>query len=79
MNADDFEWDDAKAAANLAKHGVTFEQARDAFNDPFAVDFVDDRADYRRAPPDPSWHGGEPPTDRRAHVERRESANYLRT
>ncbi|MBV8753046.1 MAG: BrnT family toxin [Hyphomicrobiales bacterium] len=47
MNADDFEWDDAKAAANLAKHGVTFEQARDAFNDPFAVDFVDDRANYR--------------------------------
>lgn len=24
---DDFEWDDAKAAANLAKHGVTFEEA----------------------------------------------------
>jgi uncharacterized protein len=46
MNADDFEWDEAKAAANLAKHGVSFEQARDAFDDPFAVDFVDDREDY---------------------------------
>jgi uncharacterized DUF497 family protein len=37
MDADDFEWDDAKAAANLAKHGVSFEQARDAFDDPFAI------------------------------------------
>jgi uncharacterized DUF497 family protein len=46
MNADEFEWDDAKAAANLAKHGVSFEQARDAFDDPFAIDFVDDREDY---------------------------------
>ena len=46
MSADDFEWDGAKAAANLAKHGVSFEQARDAFDDPFAIDFVDDRGDY---------------------------------
>jgi uncharacterized DUF497 family protein len=46
MNLDEFEWDDAKAAANLAKHGVSFEQARDAFDDPFAIDFVDDREDY---------------------------------
>lgn len=46
MNAGDFEWDDAKATANLAKHGVSFEQAREAFNDPFAIDFVDDRDDY---------------------------------
>jgi uncharacterized protein len=46
MNAADFEWDDAKAAANLAKHGVSFEQARAAFDDPFAIDFVDDREDY---------------------------------
>jgi uncharacterized DUF497 family protein len=44
--AAEFEWDDAKAAANLAKHGVSFEQARDAFNDPFALDFMDDREDY---------------------------------
>jgi uncharacterized DUF497 family protein len=46
MDAGDFEWDDAKAAANLAKHGVSFEQGRDAFDDPFAIDFVDDREDY---------------------------------
>jgi uncharacterized DUF497 family protein len=28
-----FEWDDAKAAANLKKHGVSFELARYVFND----------------------------------------------
>ena len=46
MNDDEFEWDDAKAAANLAKHKVSFEQARDAFDDIFAVEYDDDRADY---------------------------------
>lgn len=46
MTNDDFEWDKAKAAANVAKHGVSFEQAREAFNDPFAIEFVDDREDY---------------------------------
>lgn len=46
MTTDDFEWDDAKAAANLARHGVSFEQACDAFDDPFAIEFVDDREDY---------------------------------
>jgi uncharacterized protein len=46
MPADDFEWDDAKASTNLVKHGVSFEQARQAFNDPFAIEFVDDREDY---------------------------------
>ena len=46
MTDDHFEWDDAKAVANLAKHGVSFEQARDAFGDPFAIEFVDYREDY---------------------------------
>lgn len=46
MTNDDFERDKAKAAANHTKHGVTFEQAQEAFNDPFAIDFVDDREDY---------------------------------
>jgi uncharacterized DUF497 family protein len=45
MNGD-CEWDEAKAAENYAKHGVSFEQARGAFDDPFAIDFVDDREDY---------------------------------
>jgi uncharacterized protein len=29
----DFEWDDAKAQANLRKHGVTFEEASTVFSD----------------------------------------------
>lgn len=31
-----FEWDEHKAAVNLAKHGVSFEEAADAFSDPYA-------------------------------------------
>jgi hypothetical protein len=41
MNGDDFEWDDAKAASNLAKHKVSFEAARQAFRDVFAVERED--------------------------------------
>lgn len=37
----DFEWDKSKAAANLAKHGVSFEEAKTIFNDPLYVDFYD--------------------------------------
>ena len=32
-----FEWDSAKAAANRAKHGVSFEEAIGALSDPRAV------------------------------------------
>jgi uncharacterized DUF497 family protein len=46
MNEGDFEWDNVKAAANLAKHGVSFERARGAFSDPCAIDFADDRRYY---------------------------------
>ncbi len=46
MNDDAFQWDDAKAAANYAKHGVTFEAARDVFRDPFAIEQMDDRQNY---------------------------------
>jgi hypothetical protein len=46
MKDDDFEWDEAKSIANDAKHGVTFERARQVFNDAFAVGNYDDRADY---------------------------------
>ena len=33
MEDDEFEWDDAKAASNLAKHDVSFEDARFVFDD----------------------------------------------
>ena len=46
MNDEDFEWDDAKAAANLAKHKISFETARRAFSDIFAVEREDDTEDY---------------------------------
>ena len=46
MKDDDFEWDDAKAAQNWANHGVSFEAARLAFDDPFAVVREDRRRDY---------------------------------
>lgn len=42
----EFEWDDEKAAANLRKHGVSFEFAAKAFRDPFAIEWMDDREDY---------------------------------
>ena len=32
-----FEWDDDKAASNLEKHGVSFEEAATVFRDPFAM------------------------------------------
>ena len=33
----EFEWDARKARTNAAKHGVTFEAAITAFDDPFAL------------------------------------------
>jgi uncharacterized DUF497 family protein len=42
----DFEWDDAKAALNLRKHGIAFEDAAYVFLDPGRIDVVDDRDDY---------------------------------
>jgi len=37
-----FEWDSAKAAANLRKHHVSFEEARTVFYDEFAIQFYDE-------------------------------------
>lgn len=33
----DFEWDDRKASINESKHGVTFDDAADAFSDPWSL------------------------------------------
>ena len=46
MNDDRFEWDDAKAAANYAKHGVSFRRARLVFADLFGIAEYDDRNEY---------------------------------
>jgi uncharacterized protein len=37
----DFEWDDQKAARNLAKHGVSFHEAATVFGDPLAMTYYD--------------------------------------
>lgn len=37
-----FEWDTAKAAANVNKHGVSFDEAQTVFYDEFAVQFFDE-------------------------------------
>ena len=37
-----FEWDPIKAAANLRKHQVSFDEAKSAFHDDFALQFFDD-------------------------------------
>lgn len=36
-----FEWNAAKAATNIKKHGVSFEEAKSVFFDEFAVQFFD--------------------------------------
>jgi uncharacterized DUF497 family protein len=36
-----FDWDNNKAERNLSKHGVSFEEAKTVFDDPFYVDFYD--------------------------------------
>ena len=38
-----FEWDPAKAARNLAKHGVSFDEASTVFGDPLAGTILDPR------------------------------------
>ena len=37
MNDADFEWDEAKAEANLRKHKISFQQAQRVFDDIFAL------------------------------------------
>ncbi len=41
-----FQWDDFKAIANIASHGVTFEAACLVFRDPFALDWLDESESY---------------------------------
>ncbi|MBL8874999.1 MAG: BrnT family toxin [Phycisphaerae bacterium] len=37
-----FDWDDAKAASNLRKHGVSFGEAQTVFADPQAITLYDE-------------------------------------
>jgi uncharacterized DUF497 family protein len=42
----DYEWDDAKAAENLRKHGIDFTESIEALEDPNRLEEVDTRFDY---------------------------------
>lgn len=50
MNSLRFEWDSRKAAANLTKHGLSFDEAKSAFYDEHAklIDDPDHSADEER-------------------------------
>ena len=41
-----YEWDNAKAAANKRKHGVSFEDAVEALRDPGVMEELDARENY---------------------------------
>ena len=43
----DFSWDERKAASNLRKHGVSFDEAASVFADPLAL-YIDDTVDPGR-------------------------------
>lgn len=46
MQSDEFEWDDAKAEANLRKHKLSFRIASRVFDDPLVLIEQDDSEDY---------------------------------
>ena len=41
-----FEWNEEKSTQNLQKHGVSFEEAKEVFEDPFHISKLDHRFDY---------------------------------
>ena len=41
-----FEWDETKNRSNIAKHGISFEEARSVFNDRGILTFTDSRFEY---------------------------------
>ena len=50
-----FEWDANKAAANVAKHRVSFEEAATVFRDPMAAIFDDENHSGGRVERDHRW------------------------
>ncbi len=40
------EWDENKNKENIKKHGISFKEAEDVFNDPFHISIMDKRFDY---------------------------------
>jgi uncharacterized DUF497 family protein len=46
---DGFEWNPAKAATNVRKHGVSFEEASTVFDDAVSVTIEDDEHSYEES------------------------------
>jgi uncharacterized protein len=42
----EYQWHEAKAATNFAKHGISFTAAARALEDPRKIEILDDRFDY---------------------------------
>ena len=42
----EFEWDKSKAASNVSKHGVSFDEAQTVFDDTLYIDFYDPDHSY---------------------------------
>lgn len=45
----EFEWDKNKNRINIEKHGIDFEQAKIVFEDPYLLNYEDDRFEYGEA------------------------------
>jgi hypothetical protein len=41
-----FEWDEAKGKENVKRHGISFENAKHVFEDPFHISVLNKRFDY---------------------------------
>jgi len=41
-----FTWDPSKALSNIDKHGVSFDEAKDVFDDPLHLSILDQRFSY---------------------------------
>lgn len=42
----EFEWDEQKNQTNILKHGISFQEAQEVFNDSKLLTYVDDRFNY---------------------------------
>ena len=42
----EFEWDEQKNRTNIVKHGISFQEVKDVFNDPNLLTYRDDRFNY---------------------------------
>ncbi len=41
-----FDWDKSKNEANIKKHGISFEEAKEIFFDPLHISILDERFNY---------------------------------